>query len=152
MRPEPYKEFFESLHHIFRNIVDHGIEEKSERIDQNKKENGTIKVFFKKKGKFHFQIGIRDDGRGIDPLKVKEKAFKDSKLSELPISKMSVSELIQLIFEPGFSTKEEATTVSGRGIGMNVIKEAVLDLEGRVWVESDVGEGTLFVMELPFAS
>ncbi len=152
VKPEPYKDFFESLHHIFRNMVDHGIEEKSERIDQNKKEEGNIKVFFKKKGRFHFQIGIRDDGRGIDPLKVREKAKKIANLNSLPLNKMSGFELNQLVFEPGFSTKEAASTISGRGIGMDAVRKATLDLEGKVWVESDIGEGTLFVAELPFTS
>ena len=152
IKPEPYKDFFESLHHIFRNMVDHGIEERDERIDQNKKEEGTIKVFFKKKGRFHFQIGIRDDGRGIDPLKVREKAKKTASLNSLPLNKMSVFELNQLVFEPGFSTKEKASTISGRGIGMDAVKKAILDLEGKVWIESDLGEGTLFVAELPLTS
>ena len=152
IKPEAYKQFFESLHHVFRNIVDHGLEEKNERIDQNKKENGTVKVFFNKKGRFHFQIGIRDDGRGIDPLKIREKAKKIPALSNLPLNKMSVYELIQLIFEPGFSTKENASTISGRGIGMDAVRKTILDLEGKVWVESDIGEGTLLVAELPFVS
>ena len=152
VKPESYKDFFESLHHVFRNIVDHGIEEKSERIDQNKKEEAVVKVFFKKKGRFHFQIGIRDDGKGIDPLQIREKAKKVATLNSLPLNKMSGHELIQLIFEPGFSTRESATTISGRGIGMDAVRKTILDLEGRVWVESDVGEGTLFVAELPFAA
>ena len=116
-------------------------------IQKNLKE-----VFFKRKGRFHFQIGVRDDGRGIDPLIIREKAKKDPKLKKFPLNHMSTSDLIQLVFEPGFSTKEKASTISGRGIGMDAVKKAVEDLEGKVWVESELGEGTLFVAELPFVN
>ena len=149
LRLDYYKDFLMSLHHVFRNSLDHGIEEKEERIAQNKKENGTIEVVFKKKSLFKFQIAIKDDGRGIDPLKVRNIAMKKSALSHLKLNNMTPNEIIQLIFEPGFSSKEEATAISGRGIGMDAVKSCVNELEGNVWVESDIGEGTLFVAELP---
>ncbi len=144
-----YKDFFSALHHVFRNAVDHGIEDKSERIDQNKKEEATIEIAFKRKGLLFFQVAIKDDGRGIDPLKIREIARKKENLKHLKFNKMTPEELIQIIFEPGFSSKEEATNISGRGIGMDAVKKCIKDLEGKVWVESEVGEGTLFVAELP---
>ena len=147
-----YKDFFSALHHVFRNAVDHGIEDKSERIDQNKKEEATIEIAFKRKGLLFFQVAIKDDGRGIDPLKIREIARKKENLKHLKFNKMTPEELIQIIFEPGFSSKEEATNISGRGIGMDAVKKCIKDLEGKVWVESEVGEGTLFVAELPFSN
>ena len=151
---EPYKDFFKSLHHVFRNAIDHGIEEKDKRIDQNKSEEAFIKVLFKRKGLYRFQIGIRDDGAGIDHNKIKDKVRKNLEEMETDgvddyIENMSTDQAIQLIFEPGFTTKSETSTLSGRGVGMDAVKKAVEDLEGKVWVESEIGEGTLFVAELP---
>ncbi len=117
--------------------------------DQNKKEEATIEIAFKRKGLLFFQVAIKDDGRGIDPLKIREIARKKENLKHLKFNKMTPEELIQIIFEPGFSSKEEATNISGRGIGMDAVKKCIKDLEGKVWVESEVGEGTLFVAELP---
>ena len=142
---DKYKDFFSSLHHVFRNSIDHGIEEKNERIDQNKKEEASIEIAFKRKGLLFFQVAIKDDGRGIDPLKIREIARKKESLKHLKLNKMTPEELIQIIFEPGFSSKEEATEISGRGVGMDAVKKCSADLEGKVWVESEVGEGTLFV-------
>ena len=149
IKVENYKEFFDTLHHVFRNCIDHGIEERQERIDQNKKESASIEVVFKRKGLLFFQIAIKDDGRGIDPQKIKSIALKKEGLKELDFDNMDKKEIIQLIFEPGFSSKEEATEISGRGIGMDAVKKTAEDLEGKVWVESEIGEGMLLVAELP---
>ena len=147
--PAFYKGFLDSLNHVFRNAVDHGIEETKERIDQNKRQESSITIFFKKKGLFHFQIGIRDDGRGIDPKKIFGVAKSNELFENFPLEELTDFEMIQLIFEPNFSTKEKATTLSGRGIGMDAVKKCAEDIEGKVWVESSVGEGTLFIAELP---
>ncbi|MDC0255710.1 ATP-binding protein, partial [Bacteriovoracales bacterium] len=149
IRLEYYKDFLSSLHHVFRNSLDHGIEDKEERIAQNKKEKAVIEVVFKRKGFLKFQIAIKDDGRGIDPLKIRNLASKKVNLSHLKLNNMTPNQIIQLIFEPGFSSMEETTIISGRGIGMDAVKSCVNDLEGTVWVESEIGEGTLFVAELP---
>ena len=84
---------------------------------------------------------------------LKNKIFgveKSNKLLEhFPLEELTDYEMIQLIFEPNFSTKEKATTLSGRGIGMDAVKKCAEDIEGKVWVESSIGEGTLFIAELP---
>ncbi|MDC0255375.1 ATP-binding protein [Bacteriovoracales bacterium] len=147
--PGFYKDFLDSLGHVFRNAVDHGIEETEERIDQNKKEKSSITVFFKRRGLFHFQIGIRDDGRGIDPSKIFGVANTNKLFDQIPLEELTDFELIQLIFEPNFTTKKKATTLSGRGVGMDAVKKCAEDIEGKVWVESSLGEGTLFIAELP---
>ena len=144
-----YKDFLSSLHHVFRNCVDHGIEEEKERVAQNKKPKAKIEVVFKRKGILFFQIAIKDDGRGIDPSEIKRIAKKRELLRKLNLSRMTPYEIIQIVFEPGFSSRDEASSISGRGIGMDAVKKCANDLEGKVWVESELGEGTIFVAELP---
>ena len=153
---QPYKEFFQALQHVFRNAVDHGIEEKNKRIDQNKNEEAYIKVIFKRKGLYRFQIVIRDDGKGIDSQKIRNKVRKNYKEMNLPedeldnlVENLSSDQLLQMIFEPGFTTKEDITALSGRGVGMDAVKKAAEEIEGKVWVESQLGEGTVFIAELP---
>ena len=144
-----YGGFFDSLIHIVRNCVDHGIESKEKRKLFKKKEKGVIKISFKKQSKFYFKCTISDDGRGIDPLLIKEKAQTIKKYSRDALLKMTEQELYQIIFEPGFSTKQEVDHVSGRGIGMDVIKTSVLQLDGDISISSKLGEGTSFEFKLP---
>ena len=144
-----YGGFFDSLIHIVRNCVDHGIESKEKRKLFKKKEKGVIKVSFEKQSKFYFKCTISDDGRGIDPLLIKEKAQTIKKYSRDALLKMTEQELYQIIFEPGFSTKQEVDHVSGRGVGMDVIKTSVLQLDGDISISSKLGEGTSFEFKLP---
>ncbi|MEE2745058.1 MAG: ATP-binding protein, partial [Bdellovibrionota bacterium] len=144
-----YKEVFKSVIHIVRNSVDHGVETREERLEKKKEESAKISITFKKKGLLFFQVIIEDDGKGIDPDKVRKIASSQKELEHLVPSKMNDEEIIQIVFEPGFSSREKADHVSGRGIGMDVVKKEVLKLEGNVWAESEVGKGTKFILELP---
>ena len=133
-----YGSFFDNLIHLIRNCVDHGIESKERRKTLNKKEKGVIKVSFEKEGRLYFSCVISDDGRGIDPGLIRERAQKLERLSREPLMSMKDEELIQIIFEPGFSTRDKVSQVSGRGVGMDVIKKSVLELEGDVSVNSNL--------------
>ncbi len=114
-----------------------------------KKEKGIIKVSFEKKSRLYFKCIISDDGRGIDPFLIKEKAQINDKYSRNDLLNMTEQDLFQIIFEPGFSTKSEADHVSGRGVGMDVIKTNVLQLDGDVKISSKLGYGTTFEFKLP---
>ncbi len=144
-----YSGFFDSLIHLIRNCVDHGIESKEKRKMLKKREKGVIKVSFEKKSRLYFTCTISDDGRGIDPFLIQEKAKAIKKYSRESLLKMTEQELFQIVFEPGFSTKREADHVSGRGIGMDVIKTNVLQLDGDITISSELGYGTTFEFKLP---
>ena len=145
---DKYKKFINSLIHIFRNMVDHGIETEDERVEKNKKQRGSIKLDFKKNGDtFIFQMA--DDGGGIDPKKIKDKVLEKGLKSKEDLQSLKDSDLVDLIFLPGFSTKEEVTDVSGRGVGMDAVKEEVENLGGTISVSSEIDEGTKFTIELP---
>ena len=144
-----YKEVFKSVIHIVRNCIDHGVESREERREKKKKESAKISVSFRKKNLLFFQVIIEDDGKGIDPEQIREIASSKKELNHLPVSTMNNQEIIQIVFESGFSSKDEADHLSGRGIGMDAVKKEVSKLEGKVWAESEVGKGTKFILELP---
>ena len=137
--------------HLFRNMVDHGIETEDERIEKSKPQKGSIIVDFKN-NEDSFIICFKDDGRGIDPEKIKSKALNQGILIEKDLEGMSEEDLLGIIFHPGFSTKEEVSDVSGRGVGMDAVKEEVLSLGGTISVKSTVDQGTTFLIELPILS
>tara|TARA_Y100001954_G_C15827537_1_gene613050 strand:+ start:5076 stop:7820 length:2745 start_codon:yes stop_codon:yes gene_type:complete len=143
-----YSKFINSSIHIFRNMVDHGIEPEDERIAKTKPQKGKIKLLFKK-DKRDFEIEIQDDGQGIDLDKIKKKALDDGLKSKDEISNFKKQEILNLIFLPGFSTKEDVTDISGRGVGMDAVKKEVIDLNGDIQVSSKIDEGTTFVIKLP---
>tara|TARA_Y100001954_G_scaffold86756_1_gene95112 strand:- start:26255 stop:28039 length:1785 start_codon:yes stop_codon:yes gene_type:complete len=149
INPEKYKSFFSGLLHVFRNAVDHGIESREEREDKGKDIEASIKISFKEEGISRFSIYIEDDGGGIDPKKIREKALNLPDFKEHPMVKGDDSEIIQCIFEPGFSTRDEVSEVSGRGVGMDVVKKEALKIDGLIKVESTLGKGTIFKIELP---
>jgi len=136
------------LVHIIRNSCDHGIETPEERIKNNKDETGTILLKAEKKGN-NVIIMIIDDGRGMDVEKIKRKAVERGLISEVEAEKMSKSEAINLIFMPGFSTAEKVTEVSGRGVGMDVVKTNITKLKGSIEIETEKGLGTTIVIKLP---
>ncbi len=136
------------LVHIIRNSCDHGIESPEERINKKKDETGTIILKAEKKGNNVF-IMIIDDGKGIDIERVKNKAIERGIVSEKEIEKMSKKEIINLIFMPGFSTAEKVTDVSGRGVGMDVVKTNILKLKGSIDIETEKGVGTTIIIKLP---
>ncbi|MFB6355838.1 MAG: chemotaxis protein CheW, partial [bacterium] len=136
------------LMHIIRNAVDHGIESPEERKKAGKYEEGTLEISAGYEGDL-VVIEIEDDGGGIPTEVVKQKALDKAIISEEEAEEMPPDKIHQLIFEPGFSTTEEVTETSGRGVGMDVVRSNIMDLNGSVDLESTEGEGTKFTIKLP---
>lgn len=139
-------QIYEPLVHMIRNAVDHGIESPEERIKLGKPPHGTVFLSAEQKGG-NIVIDIRDDGRGLDAEKIRNKAIERGLIQ--PDDKLEEGALFDLIFHPGFSTKDEVTDVSGRGVGMDVVKRTVEELRGKIEIKSKKGEGTLFELKLP---
>lgn len=135
------------LVHIIRNAVDHGIEETGEqRVSSGKTKQGHVYLnAFHEGNKLVIEIG--DDGKGIDPAVIRRKAVEKGILKADQV--ISDQEAIQLIFHPGFSTKEQVSEISGRGVGMDVVKTNIKKISGEVHLESHVGKGSLFKISLP---
>lgn len=134
------------LMHIIRNAIDHGIEPPEERRAAGKEERGLISLSSYQKGN-HVVIEVEDDGRGINIDKVKKKAIEKGLISASDI--LTEREAIELIFLPGFSTSETVTEVSGRGVGMDVVKNNISAVSGMVDVESTMGHGSRMTITLP---
>lgn len=136
------------LTHMIRNAVDHGIETPEERIRQGKKPQGTIGLkAYHEAGQVVIQIS--DDGKGIDPVRVANSALKKGLITSEKLQGLSEKEKIALIFLPGLSTVEKVSDVSGRGVGMDVVKTNLDRLGGKVEIDSTVGKGSLFRIKLP---
>jgi len=138
----------DSLVHLVRNAVDHGIEFPEERIKAGKPEVGLIRLSAKRE-KSNVVIEIEDDGKGLDPDLIKKKALERGLVDPSEIEKMSDEDIKMLIFMPGFSTKNSATEISGRGVGMDVVKTTAEKLGGNVRIYSKKGEGTKIRINLP---
>ncbi|MCC6025782.1 MAG: chemotaxis protein CheA [Caldimicrobium sp.] len=138
------------LIHIIRNSLDHGIEPPEERVAKGKPEIGTI-ILRAKQEADQVVIEVIDDGRGIDPEKVKLKAYEKGLISEEQFEKMKDTEALNLIFLPGFSTKDVASDLSGRGVGMDVVKTTVERFGGSVSVKSTLDQGTVITLSLPLS-
>jgi two-component system, chemotaxis family, sensor kinase CheA len=136
------------LMHLLRNAVDHGIEKSVERVRNNKPETGKISLNAYHSGS-QVVIEIFDDGQGIDVNKVKEQAIARNIASPEKINQMTDEKVFQFIFMPGFSTAAVVTETSGRGVGMDVVKESILKLKGMIEVSSKAGLGTAFTIKLP---
>lgn len=136
----------EPLMHLVRNAIDHGIENIEERRAKAKPETGLITFRAYQKGN-HVVIEVSDDGRGIDLEKIKKRAIEKGMLSR--DKEVSREELIELIFTPGFSTKETVTEISGRGVGMDVVREKIASIGGFVEVETSPDRGTTFKLTIP---
>lgn len=136
------------LIHLVRNALDHGIEPPEERIEKGKPEVGTIRLFAYHEGD-HIIVGIEDDGRGIDPEKIKKKALEKGLITPEQAAQMSDKEAYELIFMPGFSTAEKVSDVSGRGVGMDVVASTIHSLRGSIEIESELGKGTTILLKLP---
>jgi len=134
--------------HLVRNAVDHGIEPPDERVKNGKLRTGVVRVAARKEGNY-VVVEVEDDGRGIDLDKVKRVAIERGIVSPEIVEGMSVEEIIQLIFTPGFSTKSEVSGVSGRGIGLSSVKKMVEGLGGSVEVWTEKGRGARFSLRLP---
>lgn len=136
------------LGHLLRNALDHGIESSHERASAGKTPEGTIRL----EALHHagaLQIIVSDDGRGIDLELVRRAVIEKGLASEETAAKLSESELLEFLFLPGFSMKEDITEISGRGVGLNAVQEMIRQVRGLVRVSSQVGEGTRFKLELP---
>jgi two-component system chemotaxis sensor kinase CheA len=139
----------EPMMHLLRNCVDHGIETTDERVRAGKKAKGLIRIVASKQ-QDHVLIEVSDDGKGIDYDQIKKAAVKKGEMSQGQADAASGRELLDLLFKPGFSTKSQVTEVSGRGVGLDVVKRAVEELGGSVMVTSSKGAGTTFSLWLPF--
>jgi len=133
------------LMHLVRNCIDHGIETPENRIKAGKTAKGLIKLSAYQSGNYIF-IQIADDGNGIDKEKIKEKAIEKKLIS--PYENLSDQQIFDLIFIPGFSTAEHLTSVSGRGVGMDVVKRRINELRGEINIDSETGLGASFTVKL----
>ncbi|MDW8036403.1 MAG: ATP-binding protein, partial [Thermoguttaceae bacterium] len=136
------------LTHLVRNAVDHGIELPVERRNRAVDEIGTIRLSAQQ-SRHWIRISVEDDGRGIDPIRLRSKAVEKGFLTPQQAQALADSEAIQLIFHPGFSTAEKVSEVSGRGVGMDVVRSVVQKHRGNVEVESHVGMGTKVHLTFP---
>ncbi len=139
------------LLHLIRNAVDHGLEPAHERIAANKPPEGTLTLSAEHIGD-SLRVVLRDDGRGIDPHHIRDRAVARGLREPHEADLMSDQDALALIFEPGFSTREAVSDVSGRGIGMDIVLRQITHLGGVVDVESAVGAGTTFSLFLPLSS
>lgn len=139
---------YDPMLHIIRNAIDHGIEEPEVRLKAGKPEEGTLVMSAQRIGD-KVVVEVRDDGRGIDPDVVRAKAVEKGFVSIEEAAGMNDDKALELLFLPGFSTSEGVTELSGRGVGMDVIRDTVKKLGGNVRVVSKAGTGTSVFMELP---
>ncbi len=136
------------LIHILRNAVDHGLETPGDRKTTGKTPQGRVILVFRSEGN-HLVIEIRDDGKGINGEILRKKAIEKQLISETQI--LNEKQLINLIFHPGFSTKTETSEISGRGVGMDVVKTNVEKIGGQVEVTTTVGQGSIFRLQIPLS-
>ncbi|WP_406667041.1 chemotaxis protein CheA [Gallaecimonas sp. GXIMD1310] len=136
------------LVHLVRNAVDHGIEMPDERVAAGKPRTGSIILSASQEGD-HILLAIVDDGAGMDPDKLKGIAITRGVLDEDAAARMSDEEAYNLIFAPGFSTKQQISDISGRGVGMDVVKTKISQLNGTIHIDSKLGEGTRLTIKVP---
>ena len=142
------EELTDPLVHMIRNSCDHGVESPDMRAEAGKSEQGNIVLDAEQEGN-HIVISISDDGKGLDAKKLQAKAIEKNVITAEQAKQLSLRETYQLIFAPGFSTAENLSKVSGRGVGMDVVKTNIQNLKGMVEVESELGKGTKFIIKLP---
>jgi len=148
------KNIIESLTEVFlhmvRNSIDHGIESPAERLAAGKNEAGNLSIICSRESG-SMKIVISDDGRGIDIEKIRQKAVRDGHVAEASAGNLSKEELINFIFQSGFSTSGEINNVSGRGVGMDVVRDSIEALKGSIVVDSTHGAGTSFTIMVPLS-
>ncbi|MGF1513773.1 MAG: response regulator [Elainellaceae cyanobacterium] len=142
------EKLYEPLLHLLRNGFDHGIEPAAERQAKNKPAAGQISVTATYRGR-QVIIEVRDDGRGLNSDRIRQRAVQIDLLSSAEAERANAQALHELIFQPGFSTASQVSDLSGRGVGLDVVREQVRELNGRVTVTSVPGEGTAFTLTLP---
>lgn len=142
------EEINDPLVHIIRNSVDHGVEKPEVRIAAGKSPKGTVILSAEQLGN-NIVISVEDDGKGLDPEMLKEKVVSKGLLTREKAKELTKQEAMNLIFLPGFSTAEKVSNVSGRGVGMDVVKTNVSKLRGIINIESEPGKGTKIIIKLP---
>ena len=137
----------DSLIHLIRNAVDHGIELPAERLALGKPVTGRLSIAFSQTS-HSILISIEDDGRGLDLALILQKA-EQLYLLDRPAPDYSNSDIIELIFTPGFTTASRITSISGRGVGLDVVRSLIQSIDGQVFVDSILGRGTRFTLKIP---
>lgn len=136
------------LNHLIRNALDHGLEPTEERLATGKPETGSIRLEARHRaGMLH--ITLTDDGRGIDPKRLRAKVVERRLTSKAMADQLTEAELLEFLFLPGFSTREEVSELSGRGVGLDVVQSMVQDVGGTVRINTQLGKGTTFSLQLP---
>jgi two-component system chemotaxis sensor kinase CheA len=138
----------EPLAHLVRNCVDHGIEPPTERINVGKPAQGTVKLNAYHQGN-QIVLEVEDDGRGIDRAKLASRAVERGIVSPAELSQLSEQEMLNLVFHPGLSTADQITAISGRGVGMDIVRTVLDRLKGSVSIRSASGKGTTFFLKVP---
>ncbi|SFS43108.1 chemotaxis protein CheA [Halostagnicola kamekurae] len=141
-------EMRDPLVHLIRNAIDHGIEDPDVREAKGKPREGTIELRGTRE-RDTVTLAIEDDGAGLDPERIRSKAIEKDVMTPAKIQSLERSEVFELIFHPGFSTNDEVTDISGRGVGMDVVNRVVQSVDGDIDVESEPGEGTCVTLTLP---
>jgi two-component system chemotaxis sensor kinase CheA len=136
------------LVHLVRNAIDHGIEMPDARRRAGKPEQGQVRISAQQEGD-HVAIEVRDDGAGIDPDRIRRKAVEKGLIDDDAAARLSSEECLQLLFLPGFSTRDAVSDLSGRGVGMDVVQSRIRELSGTVQIHSDVGAGSRFSIRVP---
>ncbi|MXO89368.1 chemotaxis protein CheA [Altererythrobacter aquaemixtae] len=134
--------------HLIRNAIDHGIEKPSVRLAAGKREIGMLAISARQSGN-RIMIVISDDGAGLDTAAIGKKAVSSSLISQAELDAMSHDAITSLIFEPGFSTADQVSEISGRGVGMDVVRANIEKIGGSIKVSSNPGEGTMFYLQIP---
>jgi two-component system chemotaxis sensor kinase CheA len=139
---------YDPLIHLVRNSLDHGIETPEERRESEKSNNGNIIIDCKIEGS-HVVIRVSDDGRGLNKDNILFKILENNLADMLEIQNLSENDILSYIFQPGFTTKERVTSISGRGIGLSVVKENIEAIKGKITIENSPGQGLSFVCTFP---
>ena len=142
------EEISDPIIHLLRNAIDHGIESPEERLSLGKPVEGRV-VLRAAHEENHVVISITDDGKGIDPEKIKKASIEKGMITEAEAKKLNDKDAMFLIFKSGISTAEKITDISGRGVGMDIVKSHIEKLKGIIDIESTVGKGTVFTIKLP---
>ncbi len=144
------EKLYDPLLHILRNSFDHGVEPPDVRQQQGKPETGTIELRAYYQGSQTI-IEIRDDGKGINLEKIKSRAIEKKLITAQQADSMGASRLLELLFEPGFSTADKVSSLSGRGVGLDVVRSQIEAMEGSVSIESVPNQGTVFALQIPLS-
>lgn len=136
------------LVHLVRNAIDHGVEMPDLREAQGKPRSGHVRLSAQQEGDY-VSIEVQDDGAGIDPERLRAKAREKGLIDPEAAARLSSEECLHLVFLPGFSTKQEVTDISGRGVGMDVVQSRIRELSGQIQIQSELGRGSRFMIRVP---